>query len=260
VTASPEPIVLRSTRATLTVSPADGGRMASLVVDGHELLVTEGAGPIRWGCYPMAPWAGRIRDGRFSFRGRAVELPLNHEGHAIHGTVFDRPWTVTGPGAMTVDLGPSWPFRGRVTQRFALDDDGLRVELTLEADEPMPAVVGWHPWFRRPVELEIDPQRMYERGPDGLPTGPLIDPGPRPWDDCVIELAGPPRLTWPHGLSLEISSDADHWVVYDETQDGVCVEPQTGPPNAVNIGGAAVVDPGAPRSAWMAWRWERSTL
>ena len=56
----------------------------------------------------------------------------------------------------------------------------------------MPVVVGWHPWFRRPVELGIRPARMYERGHDGLPTGRLTDPTPRPWDDCVIDLAGPP--------------------------------------------------------------------
>ena len=250
-----DPLVLRAGPAVLTVSPADGGRLTSLVVDGHELLVTEGAGPIRWGSYPMAPWAGRIRDGRFTFRGRDVELTRNLEPHAIHGTVFERPWTMTGPDSMTIDLGSGWPFRGRVSQRFTLGDDGLRVELTLDADEPMPVVVGWHPWFRRPVELEIAPARAFERGPDGLPTGRLVEPRPRPWDDCVVDLAGPPRLTWPNGMTLEITSSADHWVVYDETEDGVCVEPQTGPPDAVNIGGASVVEPGAPHRAWMGWRW-----
>ena len=122
---------------------------------------------------------------------------------------------------MTIDLGPGWPFaRAGAASASRSRDDGLRVELTLDADEPMPVVVGWHPWFRRPVELEIAPARAYERGPDGLPTGRLVDPRPRPWDDCVIELAGPPRLTWPHGLSLEITSSADHWVVYDETDGG----------------------------------------
>ena len=109
-----EPLVLRADTTVLTVSPAEGGRMTSLIVDGHELLVTEGDGPIRWGSYPMAPWAGRIRDGRFTFRGRAHELPPNLPPHAIHGTVFERPWTVTGPDSMTIDLGPAWPFAGRV--------------------------------------------------------------------------------------------------------------------------------------------------
>ena len=253
-----DPLVLRAGSAVLTISPADGGRVASLVIHGEERLVTEGDGPIRWGSYPMSPWAGRIREGRFTFRGRDVQLPRNLPPHAIHGTVFERPWTVDGPHALSIDLGPGWPFAGRVVQRFALDEGGLRVDLELEADEPMPVVVGWHPWFRRPVELAIEPGRMYERGADGLPTGRIVTPGPRPWDDCLLDLAGPPVLIWPDGVRLAITSSADHWVVYDETPQGVCVEPQTGPPDAVNIGGATVVEPGTPQRAWMAWRWEPS--
>ena len=85
-------LVLASGPARLSVSPADGGRFSSLVVDGHELLVTEGYGPIRWGCYPMVPFAGRIRDGRFTFRGRAVELPRNLPPHAIHGKLVEELW------------------------------------------------------------------------------------------------------------------------------------------------------------------------
>ena len=42
-----------------------GGRLASFVVDGRELLVTEGPGPIAWGSFPMVPYAGRVRNGWF---------------------------------------------------------------------------------------------------------------------------------------------------------------------------------------------------
>ncbi len=254
-----DPLVLRAGTTVLTISPADGGRMSSLVIAGEERLVTEGFGPIRWGAYPMAPWAGRIRDGRFTFRGRDVVLPHNLPPHAIHGTVFERPWTVDGPDQLSIDLGPDWPFAGRVVQRFALSEHGLDVELEFTADQAMPAVVGWHPWFRRPVELSIQPARMYERGPDGLPTGRLIDPTPRPWDDCVVDIAAPPRLTWPDGVRLTITSSADHWVVYDESEDGVCVEPQTGPPDAINLGVSPVLEAGESLTATMTWRWERST-
>ena len=37
-----------------------GGRLASLVVDGLELLLTEGPKPTRWGSFPMIPWCGRL--------------------------------------------------------------------------------------------------------------------------------------------------------------------------------------------------------
>ena len=71
-----------------------------------------------------------------------------------------------------------------------------------------------------------------------------------------------PRLTWPGTLALEIESACDHWVVYDEPVEGVCVEPQTAPPDFVNLAAAAgteptVVLPGRPLTATMHWRWSR---
>ena len=142
-------LVLESSDARLEVSPGDGGRISSLVVRGSELLVTEGATPMMWGSFPMVPFAGRIRRGRFRFGDRDVQLALNLSPHAIHGTVFERPWQVDDPTTLSIDLGTGWPFTGRVVQQFALTDDQLDVSLSLLSDEPMPAALGWHPWFRR---------------------------------------------------------------------------------------------------------------
>ncbi|MGZ9160958.1 MAG: aldose epimerase family protein [Candidatus Limnocylindrales bacterium] len=264
-------VVLDAGDARLTIRATDGGRFGSLVIAGHEVLVTEGWGPIRWGCYPMAPFAGRIRDGRFNFRGRDVRLPLNLPPHAIHGTVFERPWQIassmTDRATLTCDLGPDWPFAGRVTQSVTLHPDGLDATLALEADEPMPVSLGWHPWFRRAlgsaaIELGFAPGRMYERGADGLPTGALVPPRARPWDDAFIEIAAAPHVRWPGILDIELTSSADVWVVYDETTDGLCVEPQTAPPDAVNLAGAtgrepAIAEPGRPVTMTMGWRWRR---
>ena len=271
-------VVLRAGDVGLTVDPEQGGRVTSLRIGETEVLVTEGWGPIRWGCYPMAPFAGRIRDGRFTFRGREVQLPLNLPPDAIHGTVFERPWEVVSQAAdhlvLTIDLGPAWPFRGMVTQSIGLAPGGLDAILTLEADEAMPAVLGWHPWFRRylddrsggagtgsaEVELVVDAAAMFERGGDGLPTGALVSPGPRPWDDAFTGLRTSPVVRWPEALEIALSSTADVWVVYDEPVEGVCVEPQTGPPDAANLAAAAGQEPaaadrGQPIAVSMAWRW-----
>ena len=271
-------VVLRAGDVRLTVDPRQGGRMASLRIGEREVLVTEGWGPIRWGCYPMAPFAGRIRDGRFTFRGRDVQLPLNLPPHAIHGTVFERPWEVASQAddhlVLTIDLGPAWPFRGTVTQSIALDAGGLEATLVLEADEAMPAALGWHPWFRRylddasdgagltsaEVDLDVDAASMFERGADGLPTGALVPPKPRPWDDAFTGLRTSPRVRWPGALEIALSSTAPVWVVYDEPVEGVCVEPQTAPPDAINLAAAAgeepdVADANRPMRASMAWRW-----
>lgn len=265
---------LESGPAALTVDLAIGGRIASLTIDGREVLVTTGWGPFAWGSFPMIPFAGRLRDGAFTFRDRAHALPLNDPPNAIHGLLAERPWSPApgdGPNAIACDLAPPWPFRGRAVQSFALADDRLTVEMALEAAEPQPAVIGWHPWFRRRLEpatgadaggraehggavVEIEPGRMYRRGPDRLPTGALVPPGSHPWDDCVVDLARPPVVRWPGALAIEISGTASHWVVYEESPDGVCVEPQTGPPDGLTIE-PRVVEPGAPLRLAMTWRW-----
>lgn len=254
---------LRAGDARVVVRPEHGGRLGSVQVAGRELLVTgHELGPIYWGSYPMAPWAGRIRHGAFSFAGTAHQLPLAAPPHALHGVVFDRPWRVDGPDALSIDLDERWPFRGRVRQRFAVRENGLDVEMTLEADEPMPAVMGWHPWFRRalepggtPVSLTFDPAQMLVRDAEGIPTGELVAPPDGPWDDCFTGLRSDPVLEWP-GLRLTLSSSCPWWVVYTQPAHAVCVEPQSGPPDAANHD-PEVVAPGAPLRHTMAWRWER---
>ena len=266
------PLVLEASDARLEVSAVDGGRISSLVVRGSELLVTEGDPAVMWGAFPMVPFAGRIRHGKFRFDDRDIQLAINFGPDAIHGTVFERPWQVdeASPATISIDLGPGWPFAGRVVQQFALSDSQLDVSLTLIADGPMPAALGWHPWFRRqlggaaadgrsaelsaPVEIHLDAAWMYLRDADDIPTGELVEPPAGPWDDCFTGLRSAPRLTWPGVLGLEVSSSCDHLVVYDEPRDAVCIEPQTAPPDFVNIAPSTTI-PGVPLIATMTWRW-----
>ena len=260
--AAAPPIVLEAGPARLEASAADGGRVTSFRLDGQELIARVDDGPIWWGSYPMVPFAGRIRRGRFSFGGRDYTLPQNMAPHAIHGVVFDRPWDVVSGDSMSVRLGEPWPFAGTVTQRFELAPDRVRVTLELAADEPMPASMGWHPWFRRHLDgdggdgvvLWFDPGRMYERDDDYIATGRLIEPAPQPWDDCFTDLLADPVLAWPGGPELTLSSNCDDWVVFNMRDDALCVEPQTAPPDAVNHD-PTIVEPGRPLVAWMDWRW-----
>jgi aldose 1-epimerase len=250
---------LRASVATVVVSPSDGGRIASAQVHGHDLLVTGTSAdhPMQWGCFPMAPWAGRVRRGRFRFAGTEHELPRNLGPHAIHGTTFDVPWEVEPDGSLAVELGPRWPFGGHARQRFELADDRLVCTLEVHADQQsMPATIGWHPWFRRPVTLRFAARSMYERDGDGIPTGQLVTPPPGPWDDCFTGVDDPPGLAFDGGPTIEIRSDCDHWVVYTEPTHALCVEPQSGPPDAFTlVPHAVLVEPGAPLVRHMTWRW-----
>jgi aldose 1-epimerase len=252
--------------ARVIVDPEHGGRIASLRVERYELLVNAADGPLDWGCFPMAPYAGRIRNGRFRYAGREHRLPVNAPPHAMHGTVYDQAWKIEHAedtdAVLVADLGDDWPFPGRVVQRIRVSDEHLDLRLEIWADdEPFPASCGWHPWWRRqlidgaPVDIDLDAHAMWERGDDGVPTGELVAPPPGPWDDCFTELARPPVLRWEDAIEVLVDSSCMDVVVYDCPSHAVCVEPQSGPPDALRLT-PVVVEPGLPlvAEATFAWR------
>lgn len=268
-------VVLRAGSAEAVLDPGTGGRIAALRVDGVDLLVTRRDGPLSWGAYPMVPWAGRLRDGLLRWEGTVHTLPSHLlPPHAIHGTLVEAAWeaepSVDGTTAvLEAPLGPSWPFGGRAVHRVALAEGLLTATLEVHAEgQPFPAIVGWHPWFRRalrgpggalggPVEIDLQARGMLVRGDDYLPTGEVVPVPPEPWDDCFVGVSSAPILRWPGAYEVALESDAAYWVVYTEDAAGVCVEPQTGPPNGLNTGDFTLVDPGRPLVASMTLRWRR---
>ena len=108
---------LTSARATATID-LQGGRLASLVVDGLELLVTEGEKPTRWGSFPMVPWAGRLPFGLLRFDGEEHTFPITSAPHANHGTAMHSMWIESGPDTIETPLDEPWPFGGNVSQQI----------------------------------------------------------------------------------------------------------------------------------------------
>ncbi|MGV9252574.1 aldose epimerase family protein [Streptomyces sp. NPDC003697] len=260
---SNEEITLTAGDAEVTLQPGNGGRVGGLRVGGVELL-RQGE---RFGCFPMVPWCGRIRDGRFLDGATVQQMPLNSPPHAIHGTARDSAWrtarTTPTEAVMTYDLVAPWPYPGRVTQVATLTEDALTLAMAVETYESsFPAQIGWHPWFRRTlggqdVRIGFAPAWQEERGDDHLPTGHRLDPKPGPWDDCFGMPGGVDvTLTWPGQLELRVTSPEEWVVVYDEQDAAVCVEPQTGPPNGLNTL-PRLVTPLEPLEATTTWSWRR---
>lgn len=293
--------------ARLSLVPEAGGRIGRLRVFDQDLLVTAhdvgatdeigtGADPMAWGSFPMAPWAGRIRHGRFTHDGRPHQLPLDLPPHAIHGTTYRRPWSVTRvhtePDAADVTLeivlgsdgagpgdgatrrggdgatpgtgdgatpgtggGDGWPFGGRVVQQFRLGPGGLRCRMTVHAGTTsMPAELGWHPWFVKPDHVWFEPRAMYRRDDEGIAVDRTVDPADvsGPYDDCFIN--DRPVVLVVGDVAVTVTSDADHWVLYDEPDHSTCVEPQSGPPDAFNLR-PRVLRPGEHLERTMMWAW-----
>ncbi|MFF8263540.1 aldose 1-epimerase [Streptomyces virginiae] len=247
----------------VTVDQENGCRISSLRIDGTELLRQ---GP-RYGAFPMVPWCGRMKDGRFHDGATVHQMPLDHPPHALHGFGRDARWRPAGAtateAAFTYDLVDPWPTPGRVTQVVTLAEDSLTLTMGVETyGDSFPAQAGWHPWFLRnlggqDVELSFDPAWQEERGADHLPTGNRIDRRPGPWDDCFGMPDGVDvTLTWPGTLELRVTSRSEWVVVYDEEAEAVCVEPQSGPPNGINTA-PRLVTPVDPLEVSTTWTWRR---
>jgi aldose 1-epimerase len=275
-------VEIRSGDVSVAIDTAAGGRLASVRFRGSELLVTADASVFGWGSYVMAPFAGRIRNGVFSWGGVEHRLSPNMGPHAIHGTVFDTTWTVDVEAAAAVtlscDLGPHWPFAGRVIHDVTLtaspdEAQTLSQRLTmLSTDGPMPAWVGWHPWWRRDVTMparggtggeqsagaltlsaDWSNALKYQRDNTQMATGHLVPVGSGPWDDCFVGVEDV-SLRWPGLVRVSLVTDARCLVVYDEPGHAICVEPQTAPPDAVNLDpGGAISWPGSPVTVNAAW-------
>jgi galactose mutarotase-like enzyme len=250
-------VELRAGPNRVVLDPRRGGRVSSWTIDGEELLVgppDEVDTSIHWGCFLMAPWPGRLAGGRFDWRGREVRLRRTHGRHAIHGLTWNRPWEVeaSSPAEATLAIElprDEWPMGSRVRQRTTVTPTGVRLEAEVEATgEPMPAALGWHPWFLRRGDprLRVD-AAAYQLTSGMIPTGesaPVagrtdLRGGPRlgrrRLDIAYVEAHSPAVITWPDlELAIAFAPAPAPLVVYTPP-DSFCVEPLTAPPNALSL-------------------------
>ena len=226
---------------TALVYPEFGARIGSLIVGDQEIFITqaENGDPLSWGCYPMVPFAGRVRDASLHFAGEHYSLRQNMAPHAIHGTVFDRSWEVVSSTPSTTvletELGPEWPFKGIVQHRIEVTDNEIALQLTVNALQPMPVQVGWHPWFVKPDFSTLHFAAMLLRDSAEISTEQRVPQPTEPVDDCFIDPEKPLTLTI-ENVQVTLASDCSHWVLYDAPLNATCVEPQSGPPNSINDG------------------------
>ena len=220
-----------------------GARIASLKWKDLEFTVPFRGQVHTYGWYAMAPWAGRIKDGLIkSPSGAEFQLPTQLDPpNALHGFGLTSSWQEIGPGRSLLHLPK--PYGGAtVEQTIEVLDDAIRWSLEYDANGcDLPVWLGQHPWFARDLgvggsaEIEFSPGKMLKRV-DGLPNGEIITPTQEPWDDAFTDVRGTPAVVYDGVARIDIECDAPWWVVYTEDPDGICIEPQTAPPDAANLG------------------------
>jgi aldose 1-epimerase len=270
------------------VLPDVGARLHRLRVGGHDLIRTPASleshldDPWFWGSYPMAPWCNRVVAGRTTVAGRAVNLPVTFpDGTAIHGQVARAAWARTGDASFAIRAGgDGWPWPYRVEQSIAVGEWQIELALWLTnlADTPMPAGLGIHPWFRRPVEVAIaarfvHPSNLASEAEPIPVTGPfdrsVLAPLPDGLDATWTGIGEPPViLAWPDiGLTATLEFDAPERFVVAASPaeiDAVAIEPQTHAPAGIRRleqgepGGLVLIDPGDALSLTVRLDFERT--
>lgn len=204
-------------------------------------------------CYPLAPFSNRIGQAQLQWNGTGHPLVQNAtgEGHAIHGVVWQRPWSVLDAGDSQALLScehradTAWPFAFDCSQAFRLSGDGLEMTLsfTNQSNQTAPVGLGWHPYFvkRAHSHIAFEANGRWDMGPDKLPTerrpsaGLSTDCVSLDSDHCFDGWTGTVQLR-DQQLQTRITSDLSRLVIFtNSTKDFVAIEPVSHVNNAMNM-------------------------
>jgi aldose 1-epimerase len=270
-----EEVRFRDGPVELTVLPEVGARFHRLRAWGHDLLRSPAdprvhiGDPFYWGSYVMAPWCNRISAGPVTVGSHQVELGSNFpDGSAIHGQVYARPWEQVSDAELRIaGGGDRWPWTYEVRQRLEVRSAAILIGLTLTntADEPMPAGIGIHPWFLRPVEVGIRADSYFRSNTTWQPIAEpvvgsfdrrIVGPMAPDLDASWADLGDPPvELVWPEArvrATMRFTAPSGFIVAADPSNvEAIAVEPETHAPQGLRRllegqpGGLAWLDPGA---------------
>jgi len=228
------------------VAPALGGSIVRLQYDGLDVLrrpPTDLSSARQASSYPLVPWSNRIGGAWLRWHGQERSLARNNppEPHAIHGTGWQDAWELAEFGVDRAVLrlvhaaDERWPWPFEAVQRFQLAEHALELELSLTnwGEQPMPAGLGWHPFFvKRPeARVQVRTRGRWEMSPCKLPThradhlgleGPCegLDV-----DHCFDGWEGAARLE-DGRLRVELTSSLGHIVVFTTPErDVIALEP-----------------------------------
>lgn len=246
-------LTLRAGHLEVQLLPAIGGSIVRFdrVAEGRRRPLLRGAGAaitdvLEAACFPLVPFANRIRGGAFTCDGRAITLVPNMAGESspLHGQGWRAAWQVTEAGNDHATLTfrhkvGEWPWDYDATQRVKLDPHGLSLELSCRnlAPERMPCGLGFHPYYPCAADtvLDADVASAWTIDAAVLPVenvpatgrydlharricGQGLDNGFDGW-------SGTATITWPgEDASLRLSSaDAGRFQVYSPAEGGLFV-------------------------------------
>lgn len=252
-------IELANGATRLTLRPGIGGGVARLTWRGHDVLrpaALDATDPLDLAAFPLVPYSNRVRGGRFIWDGRRIQLP-GAAGHALHGGGWRAAWNASGVTATTARLGwfhpaADWPWDFYASQDCIVQPDGIELVLAItnRGPGPMPAGLGWHPYFVKPpgTTLTAPLDGWWETDAAVLPARHVAAPG-TDWtgklhpavttDNVFTGFSGEAVFETPEVRTALVSGEAARWlVIYAPAgADFACIEPVTHPTDALNADG-----------------------
>jgi aldose 1-epimerase len=247
----------------LACVPKQGGRLLRCDWQG-EVIMRRATSDSIWDAahFPLVPFSNRIAQGHFEIGNRVVTLRPNMPGsdslHPLHGQGWQSPWTLElmDEGGLELGLAVSageWPWAYAARQSFRLHERDLVMTLSLtnEAVEPMPAGLGFHPYFpcTEATVYHGLHRGEWQTSSAGLPVTLVERAGTVDWwrgapvgtrnvDTVYVGREGPLSLTWPDRalkLTMHPSPALRFTVVYTPPgQEFVCIEPVSHMTDAIN--------------------------
>ena len=301
----------------VSIVPSIGNRAYEMKVHGKNILYFPSPDlgefqkqPELNGVPFLAPWANRLNEQDFWANGKKYTFNMtlgNVRGALpIHGLLSASPlWEVTEVAAdsqsahvtsrlqfwKNPDLMAQWPFAHEYEMTYRLADGVLEVRVTVTnlSSDPMPVVLGFHPYYRIPDVPRDELDRKLSGPQDGRRRRP-------PHPDRRVEafdLPNPLPLKGQHARHRvhRPGRDADgraHFSIESggkkgrddvrtqvsgrrrvgasaaegQTRDFICFEPMTGITSAVNLqheGKYADLQTVAPGAKWTESFWIRSS-
>lgn len=243
----------------LVLAPDCGARLVALRAGGRDLVrpasrqALDQGSVYGFGGFPLMPYSGPIFSGGFQHAGvfHPLARTVREEPTATHGEGWIRPWTVvqrsTNAVTLVVDHNPepgTFPFAWRGRMTMALDAGGLTLEMALTCRDhrPMPAGLGFHPYFPKPAGTRLRFEALAVWPPDApetvdrscVPIPPGLDFRDGPdvsamvVDRCYDGWTGAAEIVAPDGFSTLVcgSGALRRLQVYSAwDQPYVCVEP-----------------------------------
>ncbi|NEQ53199.1 MAG: aldose epimerase [Leptolyngbya sp. SIO3F4] len=252
--------ILTDGESKVAVVPERGGIVISWQVNGNEVFYLDAERfkdpslSIRGGIPLLFPICGNLVDDTYTLNGETYKLKQHGFGRTL-------PWEVTQQStddgaSLTVTLKSSdetragYPFDFQLDYIYTLKGNTLeqRFRHTNLSDKPMPFSTGTHPYFAVTDKSKLSfnlPSSEYKikGAPEVFAFNGQFNFDQEEIDFAFINLTGQTATVEDGDSTLTISYDENYstlvfWTV--KGKDFYCLEPWSGPRNAINTGDALI--------------------